>query len=217
MWVAAKKWAEKKPEKPMSKSRRAFLWASLAGATGASAAFAYYRTHPRSWEVAKVKWGLKKFPPVTVKTKDGRKFTYAEAPVVEELRGVSGDWCAKYARLLAKDHGYQYNRADSAWTFEGNNKHVWKYNETDNPNGYLSHLKPFRLLGVYNPGSRYNGEGVDFTHLVVYLGEVNGHHMVAHNFHGEFRLDDLHWMMKNLLHHNGQDGEVREVFVPNNE
>lgn len=212
-WHAIKEWAKHPLEKNWTRKKRILIWTTLMAALATSAGTAYFRAHPREWRIAKVLTGITRTAPVTIQTKDGQTITYHKAPSPIEAVG-SGDMCLRYARLVAAEHGYKYRRTDAAWTFAESNKTVWK---KDDRTDYQRELKPFRIIGIYNPQSENNRPGREFTHVALYLGKANGEHIIAHNMHGNFRLDTLGFVLNDLLSDGKQHGEVRRIFAPTNE
>ncbi len=91
-----------------------------------------------------------------------------------------GSMCSRYAYLAAgKIFKLAYVGAD-AWDLAQENKSVW-HTQKANDTSYLSKLKPGQIIGVLNPGSNYEDRG-EYTHVVLYLGQPKGKHMVMHQW-----------------------------------
>jgi hypothetical protein len=95
--------------------------------------------------------------------------------------------CSRYARNFGKGlFGKDYKGAD-AWDFASAN--AGKMDRVPYVKGETG-LKTGDILGIYYPGSAYNEEGRDYTHLAYVVISSDGIAVIYHNFHGP-RADSL--------------------------
>ncbi len=119
--------------------------------------------------------------------------TFESEAGVKEARkyNIPDNWCSHYAKRVAKDlFGKIYPEKTDAWNLRYACKVVAR-SEKGISEEKLSKLaetgvlKPGMLLGVYNPRSRYNerkdktGKQLEYSHVVVYLGNENGTNYIA--------------------------------------
>ncbi|MDZ4256525.1 MAG: hypothetical protein U1C71_02880 [archaeon] len=119
-----------------------------------------------------------------------------------------GNWCAMYARLAAEHlFGLRYVRGD-AWKIAELNRTVWK-SSRDGDQGFRSHLRPGQVLGIFNPVSKYNKEGIPYTHVALYVGTKNGAHYIMHRVGSKDILETLE-----SFYNNRRGWVIREVIEP---
>lgn len=69
--------------------------------------------------------------------------------------------CSLYARLVTENMGNKINRGN-AWDLPTNNEN-YEYSPEK--------LSPGDIVGLYNPESKFNTEGREYSHVATYLGK----------------------------------------------
>lgn len=123
--------------------------------------------------------------------------------------------CAKYARLAAKEiFNLDYIR-DHAWNFNKNNKVTHSIDNFTSLENLIDSagVSPGDIIGTYNPHSSYNdklddqGKKIEYTHLLLYFGNMNQEPLFAHFYGSETLLETIPQLKKRGL-------SPREVIVP---
>jgi hypothetical protein len=125
--------------------------------------------------------------------------------------------CAAYGRKSAEfSFEKKYNKGH-AWTLNENNKVSHKINDFDSLEKLIETNKvtPGDLIGTYNPHSNYNdrldetGKEIEYTHILVYFGNVNKKPVFSHFYGSQTLLESTDQLKKRGL-------SPREVIVPKN-
>jgi len=133
-------------------------------------------------------------------------------PSIKECSGFS----VAFSQFLFK---YKYTSND-AGCLKQTNQAVWCYSKSgcvqpsDAKRGYLTRsdldkVIPGSLLGVYLPKSNLKQDcgKVNYTHVGVYLGKINGNHLMVENWAGKYRIISVDVV------HMSSGREVREVIM----
>lgn len=117
-----------------------------------------------------------------------------------------GNYCMMYARLAAeKLFGKKFNPGD-AWDAAHRNRSVWR-GETTHANDIHAIVKPGQIIGMYNPGSKYNSRGREYTHTALYIGFSEGKHWIMQRIGTNDRLESLEQFL-----HDHSGWEIIEII-----
>ena len=120
-------------------------------------------------------------------------------PKYNQWFGVKPTRCSAYARRAAKDiFNLTYSKAN-AWDRVYTDECVSEVRELHSLDELADEgvLNPGMIVGFYNPSSKFKeetdsrGNGVEFTHVALYLGQKNGEPLFAHQFGKKTRVDSL--------------------------
>ncbi len=134
-----------------------------------------------------------------------RSFTIAREPL-HFSQIPKGNYCMMYARLAAeKLFGKKFNPGD-AWEAAHRNRSMWK-GETTQTKEIRTIVKPGQIIGIYNPGSKYNSRERAYTHTALYVGFSEGKHWIMQRVGTQDRLESLEeflhthpgWKIKEII------------------
>ena len=113
---------------------------------------------------------------------------FRNGPIYSDSK-VPANMCSRYVRLAAEDlFGLKYPNVD-AWDIRDDSRVREIEIDAENTLEKLAgqgKLKPGMLVGVYNPTSKYNArakeDGAGYTHVMLYLGQIDGELLFADKF-----------------------------------
>ncbi len=132
-----------------------------------------------------------------------------------------GDYCSLYARLVAERIFWKAYVPGNAWELSQRNRSIWK-RDPQSPQTRMPSPSVGHMVGIFNPGSSHNEQGIPYTHVGIVVGYQGGEPLIMHRVGPTDRMetlnDALHLFSKpNKFNPKGKPAQVMEIIAPRSE